>query len=146
MPCDFPEHHSSGGGWGGPIAAIFAAMVAAALIGPWLHWILLAFACIIIGAVITGILVVRARLRQHQRLQHLVEHGYTPYLQPPQQQPLQFPGPAAGAPDPGPAAAAGGGSGRRAAPALPRHVASGDRRGDAAAARRPVNRPGRWHR
>jgi hypothetical protein len=89
MPCDFPEHHSSGGGWGGPIAAIFAAMVAAALIGPWLHWILLAFACIIIGAVITGILVVRARLRQHQRLQHLVEHGYTPYLQP-QHQP-QFP-------------------------------------------------------
>jgi hypothetical protein len=90
MPCDFPEHHSSGGGgWGGPIAAIFAAMVAAALIGPWLHWILLAFACIIIGAVITGILVVRARLRQQQRLQHLVEHGYTPYLQP--QQPYQFP-------------------------------------------------------
>jgi hypothetical protein len=90
MPCDFPEHHGSGGGgWAGPIAAIFAAMVAAALIGPWLHWILLAVACIIIGAVVTGILVVRARLRQHQRIQHLIEHGYRPYLQP--QQP-QFPG------------------------------------------------------
>jgi hypothetical protein len=90
MPCDFPEHHGSGGGgWAGPIAAIFAAMVAAALIGPWLHWILLAVACIIIGAVVTGILVVRTRLPQHQRLQHLIEHGYTPYLQP--QQPHQLP-------------------------------------------------------
>ena len=38
MSCPYPEHHSSGGGWGGPIAAIFTAMIAAVVLGPLLQF------------------------------------------------------------------------------------------------------------
>ena len=59
---------TSGGGWGGPIAAIFTAMIAAVLLGPLLHWLEIALACLGIGAAITAGLVVRRRLREHQAL------------------------------------------------------------------------------
>jgi hypothetical protein len=90
MPCDFPEHHSSGGGWGGPIAAIFAAMVAAAVLGPMLHWLLIALACLGVGGAVTLALVARQRWQQYQAMRQMMQAGYTPYLQP--QQPPQFPG------------------------------------------------------
>ena len=68
MNCRYPEHHSSGGGWGGPIAAIFAAMIAAVVLGPLLHWLEIALACIGVGTAITAGLVVRRRWRQRQAL------------------------------------------------------------------------------
>jgi hypothetical protein len=83
MPCDFPEHHGSGGGWGGPIAAIFTAMIAAVVLGPLLHWLEIALACLGVGAAITAGLVVRRRLREHQAL---TQGRYVPFMQPPQQQ------------------------------------------------------------
>ena len=86
MNCPYPEHHNgSGGGWGGPIAAIFAAMVAAAVIGPMLHWLLVALACISVGAAVTVALVARKRWLEYQALR---AGRYVPWLQPPQ----QFPG------------------------------------------------------
>jgi hypothetical protein len=54
MNCPYPEHHSSGGGWGGPIAAIFTAMIAAVVLGPLLHWLEIALVCLGIGAIITA--------------------------------------------------------------------------------------------
>jgi hypothetical protein len=90
MPCDFPEHHSSGGGWGGPIAAIFTAMIAAVVLGPLLHWLEIALACLGVGAVITAGLVVRRRLREHQAMRQMLQGGYVPQMQP-QRQPQQFP-------------------------------------------------------
>ena len=86
--CNFPEHHGSGGGWGGPIAAIFTAMIAAVVLGPLLHWLEIALACLGIGAAITAGLVVRRRWREHQAL---TQGRYMPWLQPPQQR-QQFPG------------------------------------------------------
>jgi hypothetical protein len=88
MNCPYPEHHGSGGGWGGPIAAIFTAMVGAVILGPLLHWLEIALACIAIGAAITAGLVVRRRWREHQAL---TQGRYVPFLQP-QQQRQQFPG------------------------------------------------------
>jgi hypothetical protein len=82
MNCPYPEHHSSGGGWGGPIAAIFTAMIAAVVLGPLLHWLEIALACLGIGAAITAGLVVRRRWREHQAL---TQGRYVPWLQPPQQ-------------------------------------------------------------
>jgi hypothetical protein len=79
MPCDYPEHHSSGGGWGGPIAAIFTAMIGAVVLGPLLHWLEIALACLGIGAAITAALVVRRRWREHQALPR---GRYVPRLQP----------------------------------------------------------------
>src|SRR6516164_4421667 len=89
MNCPYPEHHSSGGGWGGPIAATFTAMIAAVVLGPLLHWLEIALACLGIGAAITAGLVVRRRWRQHQAL---TQGRYVPWLQPPQQQRHLFPG------------------------------------------------------
>jgi hypothetical protein len=88
MNCPYPEHHSSGGGWGGPIAAIFAAMIAAVVLGPLLHWLEIALACLGIGAAITAGLVVRRRWREHRAL---TGGRYVPWLQPPQQR-QQFSG------------------------------------------------------
>jgi hypothetical protein len=90
MPCDFPEHHGSGGGWGGPIAAIFTAMIGAVVLGPLLHWLEVALACLGIGAAITVGLVVRRRLREHQVMRQMLQGGYVPQMQP-QRQPQQFP-------------------------------------------------------
>jgi hypothetical protein len=87
MPCDFPEHHNSGGGWGGPIAAIFTAMILAAALGPLLHWLEIALVCVGIDAAITVGLTVRRRLRQHQALP---QGRYRPWMQP-QPQRQQFP-------------------------------------------------------
>jgi hypothetical protein len=87
MNCPYPEHHSSRGGWGGPIAAVFTAMIAAVVLGPLLHWLEIALACLGIGAAITAGLVVRRRWRGHQAL---TQGRYVPWLHPPQQQ--QFPG------------------------------------------------------
>jgi hypothetical protein len=83
---------TSGGGWGGPIAAIFTAMIAAVLLGPLLHWLEIALACLGIGAVITAGLMLRRRLREHKAM---TQGRYVPWLQPPQQQQQQrqqFPG------------------------------------------------------
>jgi len=88
MSCPFPEHHNSGGGWGGPIAAIFTAMIAAVVLGPLLHWLEIALACLGIGAAITAGLVARRRWREHQAL---TQGRYAPWMQPPQQR-QQFPG------------------------------------------------------
>lgn len=97
MSCNYPEHH--GGGWAGPVVAVFAAMVAAAVIGPLLHWILLALAVIGAGAAIAGVLWVRAQVHEGRRMRHLIQQGaFT--LPPPQQQrqpvqqqaPAQLPG------------------------------------------------------
>ena len=116
---------TSGGGWGGPIAAIFTAMIAAVVLGPLLHWLEIALACLGIGAAITAGLVVRRRWREHQAL---TRGRYVPWLQPPQQQPQQFPGP--------PAAASRPGRRPASAPAPGRPERRGARRGDAPAARR----------
>jgi hypothetical protein len=86
--CNFPEHHSSGGGWGGPIAAIFTAMIGAVILGPLLHWLEIALACFGVGAAIAFGLTVRRRWRQHQALP---QGRYVPWIQPPRQQ-QQFPG------------------------------------------------------
>jgi hypothetical protein len=66
MSCPYPEHHSSGGSWGGPIATIFTATIAAVVLGPLLHWLEIALACLGIGVAITAGLVVRRRWREHQ--------------------------------------------------------------------------------
>jgi hypothetical protein len=87
MSCPYPEHHGSGGGWGGPIAAIFAAMILAAVLGPLLHWLEIALVCVGIGAAITVGLTVRRRWRQHQALP---QGRYVPWMQP-QRQRQQFP-------------------------------------------------------
>jgi hypothetical protein len=91
MNCPYPEHHSAGGGWGGPIAAIFTAMIAAVVLGPPLPWLEIALASVGIAAAIGAALVVRRRWRQHQAL---TQGRYVPWLQPrrqrrqmPQQQP-----------------------------------------------------------
>lgn len=89
MNCPYPQHHSSGGGWGGPIAAIFTAMIAAAVLGPLLHWLEIALACVGLGAAITVGLVARRRWRERQALP---QGRYVPWLQP-QPQRQQFPGP-----------------------------------------------------
>jgi hypothetical protein len=88
MNCPYPEHHSSSGGWGGPIAAIFTAMIAAVVLGPLLHWLEIALACLGIGAAITAGLMARRRWRQHQAL---TQGRYVPWMQPSQQR-EQFPG------------------------------------------------------
>jgi hypothetical protein len=82
MNCPYPEHHGSGGGWGGPIAAIFTAMIAAVVLGPLLHWLEIALACLGIGAAITAGLVVRRRWREHQAL---TQGRYVPWMKPTQQ-------------------------------------------------------------
>jgi hypothetical protein len=87
MSCPFPEHHKGGGGWGGPIAAIFAAMILAAVLGPLLHRLEIALVRVGIGAAITVGLTVRRRLRQHQALP---QGRYRPWMQP-QPQRQQFP-------------------------------------------------------
>jgi hypothetical protein len=46
------ESSSSGGGWGGPIAAIFTAMIAAVMLGPVLRWLEIALAGVGMGAAI----------------------------------------------------------------------------------------------
>jgi len=79
MNCPYPEQHSSAGGWGGPIAAIFTAMIAAVVLGPLLHWLEIALACLGIGAAITAGLIARHRWRQHQALP---QGRYLPWLQP----------------------------------------------------------------
>jgi hypothetical protein len=85
MPCDFPKHHgSSGGGWGGPIAAIFTAMILAAVLGPLLHWLEIALACVGIAAAITVGLTVRRRWRQRQALP---PGRYVPWMPPSRQHP-----------------------------------------------------------
>jgi hypothetical protein len=82
--CPFPEHHGNGGaGWGGPIAAIFTAMIGAVILGPLLHWLEIALACFGVGAAIAFGLTVRRRWRQHQALP---QGRYVPYMQPPPQQ------------------------------------------------------------
>jgi len=81
MNCPYPEHHSSGGVWGGPIAAIFAAMVAAAVVGPMLHWLLVALACIGVGAAVTVALVARKRWLEYQALR---QGQYQPQMRPAQ--------------------------------------------------------------
>jgi hypothetical protein len=83
MNCPFPEHHSSSsGGWGGPIAAIFAAMVAAVVLGPLLHWLLIALACLGLGGAIGFVLTVRKRWIEHQAAQTMMQQGYVPQMQP----------------------------------------------------------------
>ena len=66
MNCPYPEHHGSGGGWGGPIAAILLAMVAAAILGPVLHLVLLALT--IAGVNLLGGLVGLVLWHAHRRL------------------------------------------------------------------------------
>jgi hypothetical protein len=82
MNCPYTEHHGSGGGWGGPIAAIFTAMIAAVVLGPLLHWLEIALACLGLGAAITAGLVVRRRLREHQAMRQMLQGGYVPQMQP----------------------------------------------------------------
>jgi hypothetical protein len=87
MNCNYPEHHSGGGGWGGPIAAIFAAMIGAVVLGPLLHWLLIALAFIGIGAVVSVALVARKRWLEYQALR---QGQYQPQMQA-QHQPWQLP-------------------------------------------------------
>jgi hypothetical protein len=55
-----------------------------------LHWLLIALACLGVGAAVTLALVARQRWLQYQAMRQMIQAGYTPYLQP--QQPPQFPG------------------------------------------------------
>jgi hypothetical protein len=57
-------------------------MIAAVVLGPLLHWLEIALACIGIGAAITAGLMVRHRWRQHQAL---TRGRYVAWMQPPQQ-------------------------------------------------------------
>jgi hypothetical protein len=131
MNCPYREHHSSGGGWGGPIAAILAAMVAAAVLGPVFHIIEIALA--IAGLVLVGGTVGLVLLRVHRGLsgvpRSLPVWQRVAHLQPQPRRQV-----AAGT------AAARGRPGRRPAPAPGRSQPGRARRGDATAAQRPVVR------
>ena len=85
MSCPYPEHHGGGGSWAGPIVAILLAMVAAAILGPVLHLVLLALT--IAGVVLLGGLAGLVLWHAHRRLggQLPVWQRTTHHLQPPQQ-------------------------------------------------------------
>jgi len=57
-------------------------MIAAVVLGPLLHWLEIALACLGLGAAITAGLVVRRRWREHQAL---TQGRYVPWMQPGQQ-------------------------------------------------------------
>jgi hypothetical protein len=65
-------------------------MVAAAILGPLFHWLLIGLACLGVGAAVTVALVAWQRWVQYQAMRQMMQAGYTPYLQQPQQPP-QFP-------------------------------------------------------
>jgi hypothetical protein len=81
MNCPYPEHHSSGGSWAGPITVILVAMVASAVLGPVLHMIELALT--IAGLVLLAGTVGLVLWHLHRRLsgQPPVWHR-APHIQP----------------------------------------------------------------
>lgn len=103
MPCDFPEHHGSGGGIN-PVAVMVVVAVAAlgaGVITALIHIIAMALTFIGLGAVVAGAVAVPLWLRRARARRALTRGRYVPWMQPPPQQ-QQF-----GAQQPPPAVQAG---------------------------------------
>ena len=88
MPCDFPEHHGSGGGIN-PVAVMVVVAAAALLAGvitAIIHIVAMALTFIGLGAVAAGVIAVPVWLRRRRALP---QGRYVPWIQP-TPQPGQF--------------------------------------------------------
>jgi hypothetical protein len=91
MPCDFPEHHGSGGGFN-PMAVVVVVAAAALLAGvitALIHIIAMALTFIGLGAVAAGVIAVPLWLRRGRERRAMMAGRYVPWMQP-TQQPRQF--------------------------------------------------------
>jgi hypothetical protein len=87
MPCDFPEHHGSGGGFN-PMAVVVVvavAALAAGVITALIHIIAMALTFIGLGAVAAGVIAVPLWLRRGRERRAMMAGRYVPWMQPPQQ-------------------------------------------------------------
>jgi hypothetical protein len=84
MPCDFPEHHGSGGGFN-PMAVVVVVAAAALLAGvitAIIHIVAMALTFIGLGAVVAGVIAVPLAVRRARDRRMLAQGRYVPWMQP----------------------------------------------------------------
>jgi hypothetical protein len=87
MPCDFPEHHGSGGGFNSLAVAVVvgAAALLAGVITAIIHIVAIALTFIGLGAVAAGVIAVPLWLRRGRERRAMMAGRYVPFMQPPPQ-------------------------------------------------------------